>query len=394
MLIDSSVPGTLGRLTGRRGSGKMVGDRAQHDGRHERKCTDQEHGPQQHRGEREIVGQERSRRLGSAFLLGEKAGDRDRQHERREPAQQEDDAGGDVPRGVVVGQSLEPRAVIGRGRGELVEHLAETVRAGVGRGRLAPAGRREKGRAARDQERVDQDDDHRQLDLPGLDLLAEVFGRSAHHQPGEKHGHDDIHQHVQEAGADAAEIDVEHHERHRHQAAQRLEAIVHRIDRAVGGGRRDRRPGRRGDRPQPHFLALEVAPLLRRANRPRPRSAGSRHRSPRATPTRSTASITPKITVACARSLIIRPNMTIDGHRDDDDRDHLEQVAPGARVLERMRRVRPEEAAAVGAELLDRDLGGHRADGDRLGRPARGARLGGASKRHRHAGRHQQRPPR
>ena len=48
-------------------------------------------------------------------------------------------------------------------------------------------------------------DDHGQLDLPGLDLLAQVLGRPADHQPGEKHGDDDVHQHVQETGADAAE---------------------------------------------------------------------------------------------------------------------------------------------------------------------------------------------
>ena len=54
----------------------------------------------------------------------------------------------------------------------------------------------------------------------------------------------------------------------------------------------------------------------------------------------------------------------------------------------------PEEAAAVGAELLDRDLGGHGPDGDRLGAPLERARLGSASKRHRHAGGHQQRPRR
>ena len=40
--------------------------------------------------------------------------------------------------GLLSRQPLEPRAVVGRGRGELVEDLAEPVRAGVGHGLRAP----------------------------------------------------------------------------------------------------------------------------------------------------------------------------------------------------------------------------------------------------------------
>ncbi|MNV55170.1 hypothetical protein D3C71_1473950 [compost metagenome] len=53
-------------------------------------------------------------------------------------------------------------------------------------------------------------------------------------------------------------------------------------------------------------------------------------------------------------------------HRDQDDRGHFEQVAPGRRVLERMRRVDAEEAATVGTQLLDRNLAGSRAQGNDL----------------------------
>ncbi len=51
---------------------------------------------------------------------------------------------------------------------------------------------------------------------------------------------------------------------------------------------------------------------------------------------------------------------------DHEDREDLEEVAERRRVLERMRRVDVEEAAAVGAELLDRDLRGRRPHGQRL----------------------------
>ncbi len=42
------------------------------------------------------------------------------------------------------------------------------------------------------------------------------------------------------------------------------------------------------------------------------------------------------------------------------------RLAPGCRVLERVRRVDAEEAAAVGAQLLDRNLAGGRAQGNHL----------------------------
>ena len=56
-----------------------------------------------------------------------------------------------------------------------------------------------------------------------------------------------------------------------------------------------------------------------------------------------------------------------EGHRDGEDRQHLEEVRERRRVLERVRRVGVEEAAAVGAELLDGLLRGDRPLGDRLG---------------------------
>ncbi len=56
------------------------------------------------------------------------------------------------------------------------------------------------------------------------------------------------------------------------------------------------------------------------------------------------------------------------GHRcaEREDREHLNEVRQRGRVLERMRGVGVEEAAAVGAEHLDRDLRGDRADRDGL----------------------------
>ena len=54
---------------------------------------------------------------------------------------------------------------------------------------------------------------------------------------------------------------------------------------------------------------------------------------------------------------------------DQQHRQHLDEVGEAARVLERHRRVDVEEPAAVGAELLDDLLRGHRAEPDRLRSP-------------------------
>ena len=107
-------------------------------------------------------------------------------------------------------------------------------------------------------------------------------------------------------------------------------------------------------------------------------------------PARSRAIITPKTTAACARSLIIRPNMTIEaiGIRMIETTSRM--LLHGVGFSNGMGRVRPEEAAAVGPELLDRDLGRDRTHRDRLGTPLQRLRLGGALEGHRHATRYQQ----
>ena len=76
------------------------------------------------------------------------------------------------------------------------------------------------------------------------------------------------HQHAVEPAADAAENDLaELHEPHRHQSAQRRERIVHRVDAAVGGGSRRRRPERRVGDAEARFLAFHVAAGLSIARR-------------------------------------------------------------------------------------------------------------------------------
>ena len=82
-------------------------------------------------------------------------------------------------------------------------------------------------------------------------------------------------EHAVEARADAAEDDLaELHQPHRHEAAERREGVVHRVDRAVRGGRRRRRPQRRVGDAEADLLAFHVAAGLQR------RSPSGRRRAP------------------------------------------------------------------------------------------------------------------
>ena len=68
--------------------------------------------------------------------------------------------------------------------------------------------------------------------------------------------------------------------------------------------------------------------------------------------------------------LSISPAMTIEAIGRTTIEATRQQVAPGGRVLERVGRVRAEEAAAVGPGLLDRHQRGHRARGRSSGSPS------------------------
>ena len=62
----------------------------------------------------------------------------------------------------------------------------------------------------------------------------------------------------------------------------------------------------------------------------------------------------------------MRPNTLVSAAPMRENRDHLHEVRQCGRVLEGMRGVGVEEAAAIGAQHLDGDLRRHGADGDGL----------------------------
>src|SRR5581483_9633549 len=96
-------------------------------------------------------------------------------------------------------------------------------------------------REDQDHQREDEHHQHRHFYVVGFDLLAQILGRSSHHQPGDEHRQHDVNQDAVQAGANAAEDDLAEHDVHqRHHAAERGEGIVPAVDGAATGVGGDR----------------------------------------------------------------------------------------------------------------------------------------------------------
>ena len=230
--------------------------------------------------------------------------------------------------------------------------------------------------------RDDQEIEDDELHLRRLDLLAEVLGSPPDHEPGDEDREQGEDEHPVEAGADASRRDLaEHHVRERHGAAERREAVVRRVDRTGrrarrrGGEERRTRPGRSAPpsprscrhRVVPERLHLRVAVDLESGGDADGRDPEDEHRR----------EDRPALTlVADEPSEGVRER-----ERDRKERDDLEEVGEAGRVLERVRRVRVRDPAAVRPELLDRLLACDGRPIDRLRRSLDGRRVGGAGQR-------------
>ena len=304
---------------------------------------------------------------GAFFLAASSAGERQHRDYVGEAPGQHDDAERRVePRRIAV-EARESRAVVGVGRGVGVEDLGQPVRAGVVHAVERGLQHHRRGREAEHRQRVDQHREHRQLHFARFDLLAEIFRRAADHQPGDEHGDDRDHEKTIEPRADAAWPDAAGEQvEQRHQAAERRQRIVHRVDRAGAGRRRRRRVHRAQRLPEANLLALEIAgrrvdaqrghAQCSRAFRPIDHADADDEQNCHGDQDRAT--------------LLEVADRPAEGEhrsgRDEQQRPDFQHVGPGVGVLERMRRIGVHESAAVGAELLDDLLARHRTDRDGL----------------------------
>ena len=135
------------------------------------------------------------------------------------------------------GEPGKGRAVVPVAEREGVEDLGEAVRPLVERP-ASPLGhhRRERGEA-KDHQRQHGDREHGELHFAALDLLADIFGRAADHQPGDEHREDGEQQEaVEPAPTPPTTISPSWMLNSGTSPPSGGEAVVHRIDRAAGSG--------------------------------------------------------------------------------------------------------------------------------------------------------------
>ena len=339
----------------------MFDDGPDGQGREKRQGADEHDGSNEQHDEGGAFDPERPGAGGHLFLAGEVSGEGEDRDDGEEPA----DEHGEAQRGVVVhiavgrrgGEAGKRRAVIADGGAEGVEHLAEAVGTGIIESGLPPV--RDAGpRGAAEYSRGQGDQhDHDELDVVGVDLLAEVFRRAAHHQSGDEDGEDNKDEHAVEPGAYAAKddltgLDVEQ----RDEAADGRERVMHGVNGAARGVGGDGGEQRGVEDAEANLFALHVAVGRGDTKRvvdgvavglghPADHDAGEEHRGHRAP-------------YGPAVALVFDHAAEVVGERarDREDREHLEKVGERRRIFERMGGVGVGVAAAVGAEHLDCDL--------------------------------------
>src|SRR5581483_11134450 len=211
---------------------EMLDDRAEGHDREVGQADHDDHHRSQESGEEGSVGGKCSGRWGQGLLADE--GPRDGQHRHHEQVAAGEHA--QTQRRVeplrVAGEPAEGGTVVVAGRGEGVGHLRQAVGAVVGQRRHSRLQQHGRAGEAEDGDRHRQEVQDDQLHLDGLDLLAEVLGGPAHHQPGDEHAGEGEDEHAVEAGTRPARADLtQHHVDQRHRTAERRHAVVLAVDR-------------------------------------------------------------------------------------------------------------------------------------------------------------------
>ena len=203
------------------------------------------------------------------------------------------------------------------------------------------------------------------LHLGDAEPFAQIGGGAPHHQAAQEHGQQHEQHHAVDAGTDAAEHHfTQQHVDHGDHAGEGGEAVVHGVDRAVGGGGGRHFPDAGQHGAEATLLAFPVAGFAGEVG-----EGGIRLQllaDGEAEPQHQHDGHGDEDGAAVGQILHVATQGADHGGGQRQQGDHLQPVGEGGRVLERMGRVDAEEAAAVGAELLDGDLGGGRAERQQL----------------------------
>ena len=170
--------------------------------------------------------------------------------------------------------------------------------------------------------------------------------------------------HAVQAAAHAAEDDLaQSHLEHLDKPAERGVGVVHGVDRAIGSSRRESGPGGRGGDAKAALLALHVAARLAIGHLDVDRAAiGQLRRTHMLVNGDDAGKDHEQDKHRREDGLALLGVLDADtegeaaGGRDQQQAGHLDDVGEGTGILIRMGGVHTEEAAAVGAGLLDGDL--------------------------------------
>src|SRR5215467_3439952 len=180
--ICVSIGAHSGSIRRERGAGdhrEMLDQRAERERREEGEAADDDDDADDEADKQTAGGREGAERGRHGLLGRERAGDRHGRNDHPEAADQHRDGEREVVEQRIAREAGESRAVVGVGRDVGVHDLGEAVRARIGRASKAGRGDRCDRGPAEIHQRQDEDGEHGHLDLLGLDLLADVFGRAA-----------------------------------------------------------------------------------------------------------------------------------------------------------------------------------------------------------------------
>ncbi|CCK01647.1 Trichohyalin [Cronobacter sakazakii 701] len=309
---------------------------------------------------------------------GERAGYRHHRDNHQEAAKPHAERQQQVPERRVGAKAAEGAAVVIGGGRHRVEHFAEAVNTGVEHTRPARVGHHGERGAEQHQRRRHQNRQRGHFHLAHVDFLAEVFRRAANHQARDKHAQQHEQQHPVQPGADAAEDHFANlHQPHRDHAAERGKGVMHGVYRAAGGCRGDDRKQAARENAKAALFAFHIGGAVG-TERQEVRVAGgfSPHHQRHAD--HENHCHCPENGAALARVAHRIAKGEAERCRDQENSQHLHDIGERGRVLKGVRGVGVKEAAAVGAEHLDRLLRRHRPHRQHLPRAfQRGERLVG-----------------
>ena len=299
------------------------------------------------------------------------------EHHGQVPSQEHDSACCDIPEEAVISQALKAGTVVGRRRSIFIQHLGQAMVSGIGdpcqasRNSYCQCGK------GQDQQRMNDDAQGYQLHLTPLDLLAEVFRGPSDHQAADEHSQNGIHDHVHQADALTAEYHIEHHVQQRNHAAQRGEGIMHIVDGTCGKGSCHSCEQRRLRGTKPHLLALHAAHGLAQSQlgqqgvalafRPEADRQADEEQNPHGGKDAAALFSEEPGSQAVAHRLgnrtagaglcaaVMHHSAEGDntGTRQEHHRPELDEIGENGGIFDGGRRVGSQEAAAIGAEVLD-----------------------------------------